>query len=196
MTNAKTTIVLSPGFENAGPQHWQTHIQRKYENTTRVEQQNWTNPERDIWIAQLEKTVAQIAGDLILVGHSCGANVIAQWAEQHDAQRVKGALLVAPADIDDVHAMKEIQVQRPLTTLALPFPSIVISSDNDGHITEQRARYFSQCWGSQFVLIPGADHFQTEAGFGDWPLAEQLIEQLNGKPCLHKRPQPIDVTIT
>ena len=181
------TIVIVPGYTNAGPAHWQTYIERKYHNVVRVKQDDWLSPVRERWISGLNNTIKQIQGDMLLVGHSCGANVIVQWAQQYQNPNIKGALLVAPADIDSPNALPAITVQRPLPMQPLPFRSMVVYSDNDGHTSLARSEYFADSWGSERVLYKGASHFHTEAGFGDWADGDRLIEQLAGRPVLHRR---------
>ncbi|MCE2570454.1 RBBP9/YdeN family alpha/beta hydrolase [Motilimonas eburnea] len=180
------TIVNVPGYTNAGPQHWQTYIEKKFKHTVRVQQQDWLSPVRQTWIDGLEQTLSQVSGKVVLVGHSCGANTIVQWAQQHNNANVIGALLVAPADIDSASAVKAIQVQRPQAIQALWFPSILAYSDNDAHARPEVSEHFAQCWGSELAFFKGADHFHTEAGFGDWPAGDALIEQLAGQALARK----------
>lgn len=180
------TIVNVPGYTNAGPAHWQTLLENKFFNFKRVTQQDWLNPVREDWIQGIEETVSQIEGDIILVGHSCGAVAIAQWALACGSHKVIGALLVAPADIDSDTAIEAIHVQRPLPRAALPFNSKLIYSDNDEHSRAERSEQMGKEWGSDLILVKGASHFHTEAGFGAWPEAEQWIEQLAGTPLHHK----------
>ena len=180
------TIVNVPGYTNAGPAHWQTLLEDKFVNFKRVQQQDWLSPVRDLWIQGIEETVSQIEGEIVLVGHSCGAVAIAQWALACDTSKIKGALLVAPADIDRESAIAPIHVQRPLPTEILPFPTKLIYSDNDEHTMRERSEIIGQHWGSELILVKGASHFHTEAGFGEWPEVERWIEQLAGSPLKHK----------
>jgi uncharacterized protein len=173
-------IVLVPGYTNSGPEHWQSLIEKKYENVVRVKQDDWDNPVRQNWIDGLERTIKTINSDVLLVGHSCGANTIAQWAELNANPKVKGALLVAPADIDAPDALAEIQVQRPLPKKKISFPTILVCSDNDEYVSLEKGKELAQDWGSELVILPNGGHIHTDAGFGDWPMGEQLIEKLCG----------------
>ncbi|AOM41897.1 alpha/beta hydrolase [Xenorhabdus hominickii] len=38
---ATKTYLIVPGYTNSGPDHWQSHLERKYLNVTRVQQDNW-----------------------------------------------------------------------------------------------------------------------------------------------------------
>lgn len=174
------TIILVPGYTNSGPEHWQSYIERKFKNVLRVEQLEWDNPVRSHWIAGLEQTIASTTGELFLVGHSCGAMAITQWSEHHFSPRVKGALLVAPADVDADSAPLAIQVQRPVAQTRLPFPSTLVYSDNDPYLSVERAKIFANNWASKLIEIPDAGHIHTAAGFGEWPAGEQLVIELCG----------------
>lgn len=176
----KSTIVIVPGYTNSGPLHWQTLLEHKFANVVRINQLDWENPVREQWIKGLNNTLEMSHGNIILVGHSCGAVTIAQWAEHYENNHVKGALLVAPADVDATNAISPIHVQRPLPKSTLPFPSILVSSDNDPHITLEKSKELAACWGSEFVVIAGGGHIHTDSGFGEWPDCELLINKLSG----------------
>ena len=52
---------------------------------------------------RLEEAIARAPGPVILIGHSLGCVTIAHWATQASPallERVRGALLVAPADVE------------------------------------------------------------------------------------------------
>src|SRR5262249_10325593 len=130
------TIIMVPGYTNSGSGHWQSIIENKFKNIVRVEQENWNNPVRENWIEGLQNTINLISGDVFLVGHSCGSITIAQWAdkawtnktraEKHRNARIKGALLVAPADVDAENILNEVKVQRPVPNSKLPFKTTLL----------------------------------------------------------------------
>jgi predicted alpha/beta hydrolase family esterase len=86
--------------------------------------------------------------------------------------RVRGALLVAPADPRHFRLSKRIPRSR------LGFPSIVVASRNDPWIPLGAARLWAERWGSRFVDIGDAGHINVDAGFGDWPFGERLLHSL------------------
>lgn len=175
-----TTIVLVPGYTNSGPDHWQSIIERNYSNTVRVQQRDWLVPNRIEWVEELNSTISKVSGNVLLVGHSCGSVTIAQWASVYSSDKVIGALLVAPADVDAPSAIPPICVQRPLPLLPLSFPSILVCSDNDEHLSLSRAQFLATTWNSEIVIIPGAGHIHTDAGYGYWYEGERMIEKLLG----------------
>jgi predicted alpha/beta hydrolase family esterase len=173
------TYLIVPGFTNSGPNHWQTFIQRKYSNVIRVEQDDWNSPSA-IWVGKLTQTINETEGDILLVGHSCGAVAIAKWAVSHSVERVKALILVAPADVDAEDAIEPIREQRPLPTKKLGYKSLLIHSDNDKHLHKSRACELASRWGCETRLICGGGHLHTDAGYGEWLEGEQLIENFTG----------------
>lgn len=174
------TFIIVPGFTNSGPQHWQTCIENKYVNTRRVQQDDWQKPDRERWAHRVGETVEATPGDVVLVAHSCGAVATAQWLAVNPHERVKAAVLVAPADVDAPYALDAIQPQRPLPGTRLPLPTLLICSDNDEHLTLPRAQQLAAWWGSELKVIAGGGHLHSAAGFGDWPAGEQLIAAFSG----------------
>ncbi|MCK8538444.1 RBBP9/YdeN family alpha/beta hydrolase [Yersinia ruckeri] len=174
------TFMLVPGYTNSGPDHWQSFIERKYVNVVRVMQKDWDNPNRETWRDRLARSIDGIPSHLFLVGHGCGAISITQWAEHYRSDKVIGALLVAPADVDADCAPTAIQPQRPVPLAALPFSSTLICSNNDDYLSLARAQKFAACWGSELLIKSGAGHWHTDAGYGEWPEIEQMLERLSG----------------
>ncbi|EJL6300429.1 alpha/beta hydrolase [Vibrio cholerae] len=178
--NESLYFVIVPGYTNSGPRHWQSILERKYENIIRVKQKDWNKPDKDEWINGIEETVSQIKGRVFLIGHSCGSIAITQWAEKNNTNKVIGSILVAPADVESEHALDAIKVQRPIPYNKIPFACTVIYSDNDEHLSVERAENFVRSWGCEGILIKGGGHFHTAAGYGEWSYIEKLIESLSG----------------
>jgi predicted alpha/beta hydrolase family esterase len=172
------TILIVPGLGNSGPEHWQTHWEQHY-GYPRVQQHNWDQPIQADWVQTLEKTVAAAGPDVVLVGHSLGCITIAHWAST-TRHRIKGALLVAPADVDRPDMPVEILNFAPIPLTHLSFPSIVVASTNDEYMTLERAQQLAQAWGSRFVNIGALGHINSESGLGLWPEGHALLRELVG----------------
>ncbi len=166
-----TTVVLVPGLGDSGPEHWQTLWGRDHPAYRRVRQRDWFQPRVDEWVEALDREIRRAPSPTILVGHSLGCIAVAEWAARRWAD-VRGALLVAPADVDRRPFFDAVPL-RPL-----PFPSVLVASDNDPHLELERARLFARHWGSRFVDIGRAGHINVESGFGPWPEGEALLAEL------------------
>lgn len=172
-------VLNIPGLKNSGPDHWQTHWEQQYPNyIQRVEQVNWQSPERVAWVCRLAEVVARHRPeDLVLVGHSVGCATIVHAACQH-GWRLKGALLVGPSDVEHANYPAYIKNFSPLPLQPLPFPSIVVASDNDHVVSLQRATYFASRWGSRMEVMSQAGHFLPKNGYGPWHEGLKLLEKM------------------
>lgn len=177
----KTTYLIVPGYTNSGPEHWQSYLERKFTNVIRVIQDDWNQPCRQAWIDRLDQAITNTAGDIVLIGHSCGAVTVAQWAACNTSDKIKAIVVVAPADVDARTALTAIRQQRPLPDKALSAPSLLICSDNDEHLSLPRAHQLASVWGSEIKVIPGAGHIHTAAGYGEWLNGERLIQHFTGR---------------
>lgn len=173
------TILILPGWQDSGPEHWQSLWLAKYPNAVKVEQADWMHPKKDDWVAMLNDYVSRY-DEVVLVGHSLACPTIAHWAKQHpeSAAKVKGALLVAPGDADMSDFPKDMKGFSPIPLESLPFKTILVTSENDKWVSPARAELFAKSWGARLVNIGPCGHINTDAGFGDWPEGEKLLEEL------------------
>ena len=96
-------VLIVPGMDNSGPQHWQTLWERQRHDCLRVELGMWDRPHRNTWANQLNHAIRAANRPVVLVAHSLGCLTIAWWAQLEQAEahaKVAGALLVAPPDVD------------------------------------------------------------------------------------------------
>jgi predicted alpha/beta hydrolase family esterase len=172
----KCDILIVAGLWNSGPQHWQTHWERKYSKWERVAHRDWHAPERDEWVAELDAAIAACDGRPILVAHSLGCMLVAQWAQAGSHLNVAGAFLVAPSDVDAPSYPIDAGGFRPVPMQPLPFPSVVVASTDDPYASIDRSRAFAQAWGSKLIEIGNAGHINADTGYGPWPEGEQMLE--------------------
>src|SRR5690606_31923342 len=96
-------ILLVPGLNDSGPDHWQTHWEREFANVARVDLGSWDDPHRNSWVNRLNLAIHNAARPVILVAHSLGCHAVAWWNEYEQPSAdgpVRGALLVAPPDVE------------------------------------------------------------------------------------------------
>ena len=159
-------ILIVPGWGGSGADHWQS----QWGFDHRVELDDWFDPRRESWIGALDAALAQFDEPPIVVAHSLGCIISA-----HARFEIRAALLVAPADVD-----RSLRDFGPVPTEPLPFPSLVVTSDNDPYVSLSRARDFADLWHSELVVIPGAGHLNAESNLGAWPAGRALLERLRG----------------
>jgi len=171
-------ILLLPGWQNSGPGHWQSLWQDQF-GYQRVQQHDWLRPLRGDWIAQLEDVVLSLDAPVVLVAHSLGCQLVAAWAALSKCvQRVQGALLVAPGDVERDELRPILPSWSPPALQKLPFKSTLVASSDDPYCTPARAAQFAAAWGSDLVAIGAAGHVNAESGLGDWPQGQALLQTL------------------
>jgi hypothetical protein len=178
-------VLLVQPWENASADHWMSIWKEKYPLFARVEQKDWSQPNRDEWIETLDKYVGEQTKPVFLVAHSLGTITLAHWAYEFN-RRIAGAFLVAPPDVERADSPLEIRSFAPIPLAKFTFPSLVVASENDNYCSISRAMFFAESWGSRFENIGEAGHINTKSSHGDWGQGEKLlrvfIEQiLSGK---------------
>ena len=173
-----SSVLLLPGWQDSGPQHWQSRWEQLY-GYTRVQQHDWMQPLRGDWMAQLEEAVLAVSAPVVLVAHSLGCQLTAAWAahSQHTA-RVKAALLVAPGDPEREELRVALRSWSPLVRQRLPFTAVLLASRNDPYCTFARAEGFAADWGASLIDYGDAGHLNAESGLGDWPQGHALLTTL------------------
>jgi uncharacterized protein len=166
-----TTTLIIPGLNSSGPDHWQSWFEAHIPGTVRVIQADWNKADLPEWAARVRRDITRTPGRLFIVAHSFGVLAAVQAAVDH-ADRISGAVLVAPAD-PEKFGVDELLPQEPL-----PFPSVVVGSTNDHWMTLERAAHWADLWGSDFVNLGAAGHINAESGFGPWPEGLALFERL------------------
>lgn len=175
---SSVTVLVLPGYGDSGPDHWQTLWERRF-GYVRVAQDDWERPQRAAWVATLDAAVGRAPGKVALVAHSLGCALVAHWAERGASDRVVGALLVAPPDVEEVrHLIPEVESFAPVPLKRLPFPAIVVTSATDPYVEPTRARAFASGWGARLVELGDAGHVNAESGLGEWTAGHQLLEEL------------------
>ncbi|WP_019646646.1 RBBP9/YdeN family alpha/beta hydrolase [Novispirillum itersonii] len=177
-----TTYLVVPGWQNSGPQHWQSLWQQKSRNWYRVEQADWENPVGDQWVATLDQTIRSLGqsrgNPILLVAHSLGCLTVAHWFERHSPDGVIGAMLVAPPDLTQPNAPKEIVGFLPPPASPIPVPSVLVGSTNDPYCSVDVAQDFARTWGSTFINAGAVGHINTDSGLGEWPQGQRLLADL------------------
>ena len=149
----------------------------------RVQQRDWNAPRRSEWVAQLDAAVRAAAGPMVLAAHSLGCATTAWWALTHGAlphaRKVRGALLVAPPDVERADAPPAVRDFGPMPGVRLPFASIVVASEDDPWCALPRARRWARQWGAQWQAAGPRGHLNADSGLGDWPQGRHWLQQLS-----------------
>ena len=171
-------VLLLPGWQDSGPRHWQTLWAQRF-GYRRVEQHDWATPLRGDWVARLEEVVLSCDEAAVLVAHSLGCILTAAWAaHSRNTHRVKGALLVAPADPEQPQLRERLPSWSPLELRRLPFPAVLVASRTDPFCAFERTRMFASAWNAQCIDLGDCGHINADAGLASWPEGHVLLQDL------------------
>lgn len=128
-------------------------------------------------MARLDEYVLASRTPPLLVAHSLGCVAVTHWATLH-CRPIHAALLIAPPDLEAPSAPIEVADFRPVPVNPLLFRSLLVASTNDPRCELAVAQRMAASWGSDFLVAGACGHLNTDAGFGPWPLGEELVVQL------------------
>lgn len=171
-------ILIVPGLNGSGPGHWQTLWEEKY-GYERVEQRDWIKPDLVEWIGTLNAAVTAGAERTVLIAHSLGCLTVAHWAHAYpeNTGQIHCALLVAPPDLESSSYIPET-LRRFAAHEVIPFPSVLVGSEDDHYMTLNAARKLAVHWGSRFINAGALGHINLDSGHGPWPQGEILLTDL------------------
>ncbi|WP_158973635.1 alpha/beta hydrolase [Cellulophaga sp. L1A9] len=179
MEQEETKLLIIPGLGGSGADHWQSFWLQKFNASERVNQENWKEPKLKDWLTNLNEAILRLDCPTILVAHSLAVSLVLHWVNTHTNPNIKGALLVAPADVDDpMHTPEIVRGFAPMPTSKLPFPSIVVASENDDFVSLERAKYFAEQWHSDFKNIGLKGHINSDSKLEFWEEGQVILEQL------------------
>ena len=177
-----TNLLILPGLGDSGADHWQSFWLKKFNNSTKLVQENWNEPKLEDWLKELEKAIQKLDSPTILVAHSLAVSLVMHWTSANNNPHIIGALLVAPADVDSPEHTPEVTRNfSPMPIRKLAFPSIVICSENDPFIDIKRADYLAEKWGSEFVNIGQKGHVNSDSNLEYWEEGQLILQQLIDK---------------
>jgi uncharacterized protein len=179
---ADIRVLLVPGGGDSGPDHWHTYWQSEDARFERVIQSDWNKGSRDDWVAALDRHVSSSNQPTVLVPYSLGNIVVCHWAASASpsTNRVLGALLVAPADVEAEWAPKGSLYRefRPIPKNALPFATELVASTNDPFLSLARAEEFALAWGSRLHIIEALGHIGSQSRLGNWSEGRRLLDEM------------------
>lgn len=182
------TVLIVPGLRDHVAEHWQTLLAAQLRAQGRAVHSVPAMGRDDLdcaaRVAAIEREAQAIVGPLVIVAHSGGVVMLVHWART-TRRAVQGALLATPPDFDQplpagypTLAALEAGAWLPVPRDRLPFPSIVGASRNDPLGRFERVADLAQAWGSRLVDLGEVGHLNPASGFGAWPQALVLIDEL------------------
>ncbi len=170
MRSSDVDILILPGLHNSGEGHWQARWEQKLSSARRVEQADWSRPDKESWVATVRDAVNNAQKPVVLVAHSLGVLAAVHAAPHFHPGKVAGAFLVAPPSEDAMRGLDlpetgfETHPRAPL-----PFPSLVVASRNDPFGEYAANEDIAAAWGATILDAGEAGHINADSGHGPWP---------------------------
>ncbi|WP_432185923.1 RBBP9/YdeN family alpha/beta hydrolase [Streptomyces sp. Tue6028] len=171
------TCVFLAGIGNSGPEHWQSLWRGRLPGSVWVEHDTWDEPDRDAWVRDLDSALRSIAGPKVLVAHSLGCSVLAEWAVDHADEGVVGAFLVAMPDPHGPGFPAEAVGFDAPRHEPLPFPAVLVASEDDPYGSMEYAVAAAGRLGAPLVNVGSKGHINAQSGLGDWPEGWSLFTE-------------------
>jgi predicted alpha/beta hydrolase family esterase len=174
LTLGDTAILTIPCLDGAREGHWLRYWD-DLPNVRRIDLPYWSYPRRDAWMDVLGEAIDIAAGRVMIVGHGLGCVALCIWSTlarpAHLLGKIGGALLVSPLDPNSEAADPRCAEFRPVSSLPLPFPSMLVSARDEG-----RTAALARLWGS----CRADPDRHCEASSGPWPEGLCLLAALAG----------------
>lgn len=182
-------IVIVHGYEGSGPGHFQHWLA----DSLRAEGTPFAFPDLPSptlpivseWVAALRALVEAEGGDdVTFVAHSLGCWAVDHYVQRHGAERLRGALLVAPPS--PYSLFEPIQGFLPPPRDAARWAPIksrvlVVGSDDDDYADEDEFVELATRLEVGHRIVPGAGHINAAAGFGPFPLALEWLREVGAR---------------
>lgn len=173
--------LIVPGVGGSDDQHWQSKLEQKLQNVTRV-QQNWNAPILEQWIKNWINTVEKIKAPIQVIAHSFGClTTLAALAKfPHLQTKIKKLILVAPANptrfskFGFSHGQHD-NYSHYFKQLKVNVPSVLIASENDPWLSLQDAQMYAQHWQMPMHNLGRVGHINVASGFGHFPQLNQFL---------------------
>ena len=147
------------------------------------------NPDRDAWVAHLEKEVGIPDENLYLVGHSIGCATILRYLENIDeAEKIGGAIFVAGftenPGYDEVQTFFDEPFDFEKIKKSAKSSFAAIFSDNDPHVDLKFAEIFKEKLGAKIIIKHKMGHFsgsiENEKATHELPdVVERTLDMVN-----------------
>lgn len=170
-------VLTLPGIYNSGPAHWQSRWEALHPAVLRVAQRDWDHPVCTEWMARLEAAVAALAAPPILVAHSLGCLLAAQWCAQ-STRPVHAVLMVAVPDPDGANYPADALGFAPLPASLGGRRVTIVSSSDDPYSSAGFTAGRVKAWGAAHVEVGARGHINGESGLGVWTEGWGIVEKL------------------
>ncbi len=178
------SIFIFHGIQGHSEENWFPWLKAELEKKGhQVFVPDFPNPGSPIlveWMKNMEQYEHAVNEKAVFIGHSLGA-AFALRLLQHMHQHIQAAFLVAP-----VWGVMGNQFDQLMPTFILPAYDwkallskagafYILQSDNDPYIAVDKTEMLARHLNARITMVPRAAHFNTSAGYTEFPLLRELI---------------------
>lgn len=164
--------VIIPGYGGSGECHWQTHWETSSDGYSRIKPTSFENPDLSDWLAALEDNVVQQSNPPVLIAHSLGCLLAAEYLHRSKVD-VAGVFMVAVPDPDGLNfPISEAREFAEFSRKPLRCPSLIVASSNDPYSATHHTKEIAAAWGAGVVNIGAKDHISD---VGQWNAGHNLL---------------------
>jgi predicted alpha/beta hydrolase family esterase len=171
------TYVFLAGIDNSEPAHWQSLWRGRVARAVWVEHARWDEPSCDAWLEDLERAWDTIAGPKVVIAHSLGCLLFAEWCTKHRVNDVR-SLLVAVPDVAGPAFPRSARGFHSAFELGVSRPCRMVASQNDPYASLAYARQLAAFWGADLVDVGAKGHINLGSCLGSWEEGWQLVRGL------------------
>jgi len=161
--------------------HWQTWLAGRLIDRGAVVHYpilpDFEEPHLEDWMALLDRELAALPEDLVVVCHSLAVILWMHHASRRSDRHVARAVLVAPPSpttgVEELADFFPVPFD-PEGIVAAADETVLVCSDDDPYCLGGAGALFGVPLGIETVVIEGGRHLNPEAGFGPWPAIEQM----------------------
>jgi uncharacterized protein len=171
-------VVIIPGLNGSGPEHWQTWLEQQLAETDRETRRpafaDVDHPDLGPWLTDLRAALADLPADgYDVVAHSLGAVLwLHHVVDPGDSPRPARVLLVSPpaphTDIAEIASF----LPPPMDIDAVRHGAdgtALVAGDNDPYLPEGVADAYSRPLKIATTVIEDGGHLNETYGYGPWP---------------------------
>lgn len=181
-------LMFLPGYGNSTGAHWQAEWYARLPGSSWAQMPTWLEPEADVWLHALDQQAAACEKPLVVVTHSLGGLLMAQWAPNARVP-LAACMMVAPPDPGSAVFPPVIQGFAD-PTRRLPCPGLLVASTDDPYATMEWSRRSAATLGLELATVGACGHINRDSGNGPWPAGELLFQGLVSSltfPCQPRR---------
>jgi predicted alpha/beta hydrolase family esterase len=181
---SRVAFVFLAGLGNSEPHHWQRLWCGELARTNRVlwvEHADWNRVSRDRWLAEMDAALDGMGPSpaAVLVAHSLGCLLAAEWLAENWESNVASALLVAPPDLASPQAPPGISgFRNPFSLAPANCKCTVVASENDPFASMDYCQRLADHWRARLVNIGARGHINAGSELGNWAEGRKLLAEI------------------